>query len=405
MSFKFNYTKEKNIERPVNVLDKKPGDYDIVSLESEIETVLGKVAFDSKKSKSKKPQRYDEQPQVMDLMIAVMRIARSVQRPFSIAHCTGIAYDKWDSRRPLFPIVVFNPLTQEYLLVEGNHTSIAQGIRAANGCYPDVAAEGWRNLKIRCQVVTLVPDENGNVDMSFCRDHFLGTNGDDRLALDDFDWYQNYVLKVRQDYAGDISKCDDPRSIKMFNLQEVAESWDMYPVHPRSGRNTCLAGAINHVAAWMKLVVDDAEFIGKNHKKFWDNLVVDSIELLPLSTLRKLIDKHKPNPDEFNSKQHAKFMLEMAVVMQKFGTTPAGFRDFAVRVWEEYYNRTALVVEKKVPAPNKDFSLILWLKLHKKVGGAYNVIPASVYTRFIEDGVDVVDCLPKEKHKIFKEFK
>ena len=95
----------------------------------------------------------------------------------------------------------------------------------------------------------------------------------------------------------------------------------------------------------------------------------------------------------------------MAVVMQKFGTTPAGFRDFAVRVWEEYYNRTALVVEKKVPAPNKDFSLILWLKLHKKVGGAYNAIPASVYTRFIEDGVDVVDCLPKEKHKIFKEFK
>ena len=405
MAFKFNYTKEKNIERPVNVLDKKPGDYDIVSLESEIETVLSKVKFDPKKSKSNKPQRYDEQPVVMDLEVSVLGIARSVQRPFSITHCTGIAYHKWDSRRPLFPIVVYNPLTIKYLIVEGNHTSMAQGIRAANGCYPDVSTDEWRNLKIRCQVVTLVPDENGNVDMSFCRDHFLGTNGDDRLALDDFDLYQNYVLKVRQDYAGDTSKCDDTHSIKMFNLQEIAETWDMYPVHPRSGRDTCLAGAINHVAAFMKLSVDDVEFIGKNHKKFWDNLVVDSIELLPLSTLRKLIDKNKPNPDEFNSKQHAKFMLEMAVVMQKFGTTPAGFRDFAVRVWEEYYNRTALVVEKKVPAPNKDFSLILWLKLHKKVGGAYNAIPASVYTRFIEDGVDVVDCLPKEKHKIFKEFK
>jgi len=118
-----------------------------------------------------------------------------------------------------------------------------------------------------------------------------------------------------------------------------------------------------------------------------------------------LIDKNKVNPNEFASKQHKQFMLEMAVVMQKFGTTPAGFRDFAVEVWKEFYNRTALVKSKKIPEPHKDFSLVLWLKLHQRVGGSYSCIPADVYVRFRENGIDAVDCLPLSKHKIFTEFK
>jgi len=95
----------------------------------------------------------------------------------------------------------------------------------------------------------------------------------------------------------------------------------------------------------------------------------------------------------------------MACVMQKFGTTPAGFRDFAVQVWENYYRKTALVPEKKTPQPQKDFSLVLWLKLHKKVGGNYACIPSNVYARFNDAGVDVISCLPKAKHKLIKDFK
>ena len=404
-NFVFNHSEEKVTERPVNVLDKMPGDYDIITLEDEIIQVLNKMKLDANRKKSNRPQRYDEQPIVMDLFITELRVARSIQRPFSMSHSLDIGFDRWDSRRPLFPIVVFNPLTGEYLIVEGNHTSISQGIRAATGAYPDINKDAWRELKVRCQVVVLMPDDGGKVDMSFCRDHFIGTNGDDRMGLDDFDIYQNLVLKVRQDYAGDIEKCDDTRAIENFNRQETGESYDLYPVHPRSGRNTMLPGAVNHLSAWMKLKVDDIDFIGKNHKAFWDNQVVDAIELLPMSVLRKLIDKHKSNPDEFYTKQHKQFMYEMAVVMQKFGTTPAGFRDFAVQVWEEFYKKTAPIVDKKIPQPNKDFSLILWLKLHKKVGGKYSCIPASYYTKFIEQGVDVIDCLPKAKQKILKEFK
>lgn len=403
--FKFAFSKEKVTERPENVLDKKPGDYDVISLESEILSVMGQVKANPADYKNTKPQSYSQQPEVMDLEVEILHVARSIQRPFSMPHCTSIAFENWDSRRPLFPIVVYNPIIDQYWIIEGNHTSIAQGVRAAMGFYPDVDQKTWKKLKVRCQVVTLVPDEHGNVDMSFCRDHFMGTNGDDRLDLADFDLYQNYVLKVRQDYAGDISKCDDNKAKLMYNLQETAESWDMYPVHPRSGRNTGLPGAINHLAAFMKLKVDDVEFIGKNHKTYWDNLVVDALELSPMSVLRKIIDQNKSNPKEFSSKEHKQFMLEMAVVMQKFGTTPSGFRDFATRVWEEYHNKTAIVKEKKIPQPHKDFSLVLWLKLHKKAGGSYNPIPANVYNKFIEGGVDAVDCLSPAKQKIFSEFK
>lgn len=403
--FVFNHSKEKVTERPENVLDKKPGDYDVVSLESEILSVIGQINVDPADNKSTKPQQYSQQPEVMDLAVKVLGVARAIQRPFSVPHCTNIAFTNWDSRRPLFPIVTYNPLTKEYWIVEGNHTSMAQGIRAAMGFYPDVNKKTWKNLKIRCQVVTLVPDANGNVDMSFCRDHFMGTNGGDRLDLADFDLYQNYVLKVRQDLAGDLTLCTDNKARLMFNLQNTAELWDMYPVHPRSGRNTTLPGAVNHIAAFMQLTVDDVDFIGKNHKTYWDNEVVDSIELKPLATLRALIDQNKPGPNEFQSAQHAQFMLEMAVVMQKFGTTPSGFRDFAVRVWEEFHANTAILKTKKTPAPPADFSLVLWLKLHQKVGGSYNCIPAKVYNKYIEGGVDAVNCLPLAKQKIFTEFK
>lgn len=403
--FVFVHNKVKVKERPVDVLDKQPGDYDVVTLESEILDVISKASFDPADNKSTKPQKYSEQPVLMDLPVEVLKVARSIQRPYSMTHCIDIAFLKWDSRRPLFPIVVYNPIIDEYWIIEGNHTSISQGARAATGFYPDVKKNNWKKLKIRCQVVKLVPDENGNVDMTFCRDHFTGTNGDDRLKLADFDMFQNRVLKVKQDLAGDISKCDDDKAKTMFRLYTAAVKYNMIPVHPRSGKNTMLPGAINNLAAFTKLSIDDVDFIGKNHREYWDNEVVDAIELLPMSVLRKLINKNKINTKEFTSKEHNQFMLEMAVVMQKFGTTPAGFRDFAVEVWKEFHNRTVLVRTKKIPEPPKDFSLNLWLKLHKKVGGSYKCIPAEVYTRFNLHGIDAVDCIPVSKHKIFTEFK
>ena len=401
--FVFKYPTTKIKERPVNDLDKKPGDYDIISLEDEIKTIMSKVTFDPNNIKSKKPQHVSEMPEFMMLPVRLLKVARAIQRPYMMSHALNISYG-WDSRRPLFPIVVYNPLTDEYWIIEGNHTSIAQGYRAATGSFPDFNSEEWLNFEIKCQVVTLIPDENGNVDMSFCRDHFTGTNGDDRQPLDEFDFYKNYVLKVRQDYAGDLSKCDDDNAKKYYNLQVNAEAWDLTPVHPRSGRNTMLPGAITHIKAFMKLKIDDVNFIGKNHKEYWDNEVVDSIELQPLSKLRKLIEKHKSNPDELQSKEHKKFMHEMAVVMQKFGTTPSGFRDFASDVWKEYYTRTSIVVDNKIPDPHKDFSLVLWLKLHKKVGGKYSCIPDSTYAFFSENGVDAIECLSPAKKKLFKEF-
>jgi hypothetical protein len=403
--FVFKKSKAKVKERAFNDLDKKPGDYDIIPLVDEIREVLSRIGttHNPKNNKSKKPQLFFEMPILMDLPAFLLKVARAIQRPYNISHAIDIAFLHWDSRRPLFPIVVYNPITDEYWIIEGNHTSIAIGARAATGHFSDVDSTDWENIKIRCQVVKLIPDEKGNVDMSFCRDHFTGTNGDSREPLDKYDFYKNHVLKVRQDYAGDLSKCDDDKAKIYYNLQMTSEKWDMFPVHPRSGRNTTLPGAITHTAAFMKLKVADVDFIGRNHKEFWDNEVVDAIELGPMSTLRKLIKKYATS-DEFNSKEHKEFMYEMAVVMQKFGTTPEGFRAFAGKIWQEYYKRTSLVVEDKIPEPHKDFSLILWLKLHKKVGGQYDYIPASTYTRFSENGIDAVDCLPAEKKKIFKEF-
>jgi hypothetical protein len=405
--FKFAFHTQKKIERPTNVLDKKPGDYDLVSLEDEILDLIQKTENTDKTCKNNKPQRYDQEPVCKDIPIKDLQVAGSIQRPFSVPHALGIAVRKWDSRRPFFPLVVFNPLTLENWIIEGNHTSMSKGYRAAKGLYPDVKSKKWNELKIRCQVIELEPDEDGNVDMSFAREIFLGTNGGDRLKLDDFDKYQNYVLLVRQDYAGDISKCDDNKARKMYGIQLACESNLMCPVHPRSEKNTTLPGAITNVEALMKMSVDGVNFTGKHHRKFWDNLKVDSIELVPMEKLRKLIDNNKSDPDEFQSAQFDTFMYEMAVVMQKFGGTPAGFRNFATQVWQEYYCRKeGVLADEKIPDPKSEFSLVLWLKLHQKVGGTYKCIPNSIYTQqFVENNIDCVDCIPKSKQKIFKEFK
>lgn len=404
---KFLFPSKSKIERPVNDLDKQPGDYDIVSLEDEILELMAKTANVEKNVKTNKPQRFDEEPIMMDIPVQELGVARSIQRPFSISHAVDIAINKWDSRRPLFPQVVINSVTGQKLIIEGNHTSISKGYRAANGKYPDYSSDKWRELPIRCQVVILHPDKNGHVDMSFARDIFIGTNGEDRLDLDDFDIYKNLVLKVRQDYAGNISKCDDNDAKKMYAIQLACESHTMYPVHPRSGRNTTLPGAITHISELMKMSVDGVNFMGKQHKKFWDDLKVDSMELKPMEVLRKLIDKNKSNPDEFHSKEHEHFMYEMAVIQQKFGGSPAGFREFANSVvWPEYYRRKegSLADDKGAKTPGSNFALVLWLKLHKKAGFVYNCIPNDIYTKFNENGIDCVDCLPNSKQKILKEF-
>ena len=94
-NFVFNHSEETVTERPVNVLDKSPGDYDIITLEDEIIQVLNKMKLDANRKISNRPQRYDEQPIVMDLFITELKVARSIQRPFSMSHSLNIGFDRW----------------------------------------------------------------------------------------------------------------------------------------------------------------------------------------------------------------------------------------------------------------------------------------------------------------------
>lgn len=407
---KFLFHNKKKIERPKNVLQKEHNDYDVISLEDEIiEALAATKNVEPNGSNINKPQRHDEEPEMMDLLIKQLKVARSIQRPPDLKHVVNIGYHRWDSRRAEFPLVVYNTQTKEYWIIEGNHRSIAKGIRAATGKYPDFDSKNWRNLPIRCQVIKLTPDENGNVNLSFARDIFEGSNGTDKKGLDHFDIYQNKVLRVRQDCNGDVTACDDNQSKKMYRIQQVCETYRLCPVHPNSGRNKTLAGAINHIDALMKMSPESVEFTGKQHNKYWDDLPVDAIELLPMDKLFKII--RGKDADAFKSKELEITMEELAVVMQKFGTTPAGFRGFATDVWKEYYLQTKgslAVTDKKkkpkIPNPDKDFSLVLLLKLHKKVGYTCKFIPNDIYTRFQESGIDCVDCLQPAKKKILKDF-
>ena len=159
----------------------------------------------------------------------------------------------------------------------------------------------------------------------------------------------------------------------------------------------------------MKMTPESVEFMGKQHKKFWDDLSVDAIELGPMDKLFKII--REKDADAFKSKELEITMEEFAVVMQKFGGTPAGFREFATEVWKVYYIQTKgslAVVDKKkkpkIPNPDKDFSLVLLLKLHKKAGYTCKFIPDDIYTKFQESDIDCTDCLSPAKKKILKDF-
>lgn len=406
----FLFHTKKQIERPENVLQKDPNDYDLISLEEEITMALKATKnVEPDGSNINKPQRLDEEPVMMDILVKRLACARAIQRPFDIRHVLNIGYHRWDSRKAEFPLVVHVTTRDEYWIIEGNHRSIAKGMRAATGKYPDFNAEDWKNFPVRCQVIELTPDESGNINLSFARDMFEGSNGDDKKKLDYFDIYKNKVLRVRQDCNGDVAACDDNQSKKMYRIQLACEKNNLCPVHPNSGRDQTLAGAITHINALMKMTPESVEFTGRQHNKFWDDLPVDAFELSPMNNLYDIIIAK--DPDALQSKELENNMEELAIVMQKFGGTPAGFRGFATDVWKEYYLQTKgslVVVDKKkkpkIPAPDKHFSLVLLLKLHKKVGYTCKFIPDDIYTKFNESGIDCLDCLSPAKKKILRDF-
>lgn len=404
-NFKFSWVpnKEPITARPVNVLDKLPNDYDIISVDAQatqclisfeksIRDELAKTTY-----KNIKPQRYDQRPKHQLISLDALSIARSFQRPYNGTHVKNIVL-KWDSRRPAAIQVCHNPVTDEYYITDGQHTALAYAIRAKMGLFPDVNPEDWLNLKVDCMVVELEVNEDGSVDMSFCREHFMGINGGDKLKLADFDFYQNHVLAKRQDSPN--NETQDEYEIA-FNKQVIMEQNDVIPVHKNSS-DRFKAGALTGVTHLKDLSIEDVEFFSSNHKKYWPQEPVDAMELVPMQTLRKLIVSKMRNSKEFDSREFKKFMEDLNATVKTTAGSWEQLKNLAQTTYAKYYREImGDFAKSKISVPD-DVSLVLLLKMYRAAGGDYKCIPDSVYTRYTENGDDLFNHLEPAKKELFK---
>lgn len=403
--FKFIWApnKEPIVSRPVNVLDKKPNQYDIISVDSQATQCLTRfeqsirAELAKPKYKNIKPQRYDQRPQPKALELGTLSIARSFQRPYDGPHVKHIVLN-WDSRRTAAIQVCYNPVTKEYYITDGQHTALAYAIRARLGLFPDVNPEDWMRLKVDCMVVELEVKEDGSVDMSFCREHFLGINGGDKLKLADFDFYQNHVLAKRQDSPNDIT--EDEYEIA-YNKQVIMEENDIIPVHKNSA-DRLKPGALTGVTHLKELSIQDVEFFSVNHKKYWPQEPVDAMELVPMQTLRRLILSKMRNSKEFESKEFKKFMEDLNATVKTTAGSWEQLKHLAQTTYTKYYRETMGVWAKKTISVPDDVSLVLLLKMYRAAGGDYQCVPESTYSRYTDNGDDLFNYLEPAKKELFK---
>ena len=393
-SFKFSWTdnskKVTKKDLPENTLDKQPGYVEESSITdlvenfktnalSELEKILESSQYlDSRKGK---PQRYDQLPKAMKLTIRQLFTALAVQRKIDWDHVIRIV-TSWDSRRPATINVIYNPKTKKYYITDGQHTVVAIAIRAMLGLFPDVKPEDYLDIEVNCQVVE-------TRDFSFAREHFLGINGEDKLAIIPFDIHKIHVFGKRLDNS------TQDKYILAERKQSGFEKFNITPVHPESF-DRFKAGALVDVHLIIKLDVADIEFIGKNHMTYWPQEPVDSMELLPFKDLRKRLEKEGA---DFDSKEFKEFMRDINALIKGVAGGFAEFKNLTQLLYPAYYERAYGEEPAGVP---KDASLVLLMQLYEKAGGTYDCVPKSLTTKYHENGKSMFQCISKEKKELFK---
>lgn len=398
--FKFkwvpNTTPVSDAERPVNEMDKKPGQIDANSIETLADTFIGSPEFNTLKelltgtdyliSKKGRPQKFSQMPKMKRIKIRHLMSALAFQRKVDFGHLMKIIHN-WDSRRPAVINVIKFKQTSVLYITDGQHTALAIALRAKMGMFPDVDPADWLDIEVNCQVV----ETN---DFSFAREHFLGINGLDKLPVVPFEDHKINVLGKRQDSPNDDTqeKYEIP-----CRKQDALEKYKIYPVHPES-TDRFKPGAFVHANLIRKIDVEDIHFFGNNHLTYWPQEPVDPMEVLPMQDLRKRLVKAGV---DFETQEFKDFMRDLNAVVKEVAGGWAEFKNLTQQVYPLYYT---VANDDECSGCPKDASLALLLQLYVKAGGTFvtQSTLGNLEAKYKEGGTEMFKQLSPAKRKLFK---
>ena len=373
-------------ERPVNTLDKKPGDNEAKTLESLVDAFiadpLSKIAQRNIK-KERKSVSYNKLPYYQEISLRDLQSALAVQRPVNNGHIKKIL-EAFDEKKVQYVNVLKIKYRNKYyyFIIDGQHTAVTYGVFAKWGYYEadGITADNWLDVKVKCQVVEFH-------NFTFAREHFLGINGGDKLKLVYFDKWKNYVLSKRQDNPNTITKdlYEDA-----FAKQVIMEGYDITPVHEQDDENIGKPGAFGRVDLLKDMTDEEMHWWCQIHQWNWDDRSVDSFEVLPIVNLRNKIKGAK----SLKNKELKEFILVLGNIIRNTVGSPAEFRRLTEASYKEWY-KTANP-DEKVPSTPADASLALLLQIYYQHGGHYKNISTSFMDDYDDNGYLLFHALPQE---------
>jgi hypothetical protein len=373
-------------ERPVNTLDKKPGDNEAKTLEVLVDNFcndpLSKIAQRNLK-KDKKTLSYNKLPYYAEIKLRELMSALAVQRPVNNGHIKKII-EAFDEKKVQYVNVLKIKYKNKfyYYIIDGQHTAVTYGVFAKWGYYEadGITSDNWLDVPVKCQVVEFH-------NFTFAREHFLGINGGDKLKLVFFDKWKNYVLSKRQDNPNTVTKdlYEDA-----FGKQVIMESYDIIPVHEQDDENIDKPGAFVRVDLLKDMTDEEMHWWCQIHQWNWDYRSVDSFEVLPIVNLRNKIKGSK----SLKNKEVKEFILALGNIIRNLVGSPAEFRRLTESTFKEWY-KTANP-DEKVPSTPADASLALLLQIYYEGGGTFKNISKTFLEDYNDNDYTLFHALPQE---------
>lgn len=389
-------------DRPENVLDRAPDEHDAVSIVDIVEDfcteeLLKELDEWDKENDRYKILSYDDYAKTVDIELEILLSALNVQRPINKNHLYGIQkyYNKNKIQDPIVIKVKYKG-KWHYYIVDGQHTAATQGIRARRGLIKEVAKEDWKSVKVRCKVIECSSFE-------FAREVFLGINGNDKLQLDVFDKWKNYVLGARQDNSENEFWQD------CLEIQEILEEHGITPVHSRSSLQEKRApGAFVDLNKIVNKNVKqnpvDTKYWARLHQMCWDDKPVDSFELYPMLLLRNKIrrDNSLDNPHV------QKFFKELESLIRHTVGSPGGIKKLTQQTYPLWFEAVSDEEEKKPKSLPDDASLALLLFMYKEAGGKFEGLRINLNflsEKFTRRGETMFDYLSTDSKEVDEDLK
>lgn len=378
------------LDRPTNVLDKKPGDNEAKSIEDLVNAFmddpLSNIALRNIK-KNSKTISYSKIPYYQEIPLCELLSALSVQRPVNHGHLKKIT-ENYDEKKIQYVNVLKIKHKNKfyYYIIDGQHTAITYGVFAKWGFYEEdgITSINWLDVKVKCQVVEFH-------NFEFAREHFLGINGGDKLKLVYFDKWKNYVLSKRQDNPNTITKdiYEDA-----YAKQVIMESYNIIPVHEQDDENVGKPGAFVRVDLLKELTEEEIHWWCQIHQWCWDDRSVDSIEVLPMVNLRNKIKGTK----SLKNKDIKEFLISLNSIIKNVSGSPAEFRRLAEVTYKEWY-KTANP-DERIPSTPSDVSLALLLQIYYQCNGTFKNISKTFLEDYDDNDYTLFHALPHETQDV-----